>query len=562
MRLLFYSLIFTSFSALSQAPAWQWGTGDVAKFWPSGLQAGSSGKLYFCGSFYDSLTLGTFNFTTNGDYDISIAQFDTSGNALWAKIISGEKSEGAGLAADGNGNVYLAGNFSSKQLTIGAVTHTNVQTSSQSYDFTDLFITKLDPTGNFLWSKTYGTWKQEYLTSLAVDRSGNLLVTGYFYDLPLVFGTTTLTSMSPGTVCQQAFVAKLDPSGNIIWAKRFGSSENSYDVYGGQITTDGSRNIIISGGYVNSAIFGTSTLTGTAGDIDVYVTKLDSTGNVIWVKNIQGPQYQFTSSIKTDKQDNIYILGEPGLSASVGSNTYTSCGGTDVLLTKYDPNGNVLWVKLIGTQDDELANDICMDNGNNIYITGKSLNDSIRINGQTVFVSADTIGAFIMKLNSQGNSLWLKAVEGNTSHIGILVEVSNDGDLFFSGTGFSSAIFGQDTISGSSTPMTPAFIFSLAKMHVHNSVITVGTKDAEQVHGLTVYPNPASDEIEVFSREDPVESLIISDLSGRILQSELNRHGVSPFHITLPPVENGVYLLTQKSASSVLTSKIIIQRNE
>ena len=177
-------------------------------------------------------TLIAFCFTT-----FSYAQ---QANFEWAKSFGGTSTDqGYSIALDSSGNVYTTGRFQgTADFDPGA--GTNNLTAQGDYD---VFIQKLDPSGNFLWAKSFGGTSYDVGYSIALDASGNIYTTGLFggtVDFDPGAGTNNLTAQGNFDV----FIQKLDPSGNFLWAKSFGGT--SYDV-GYSIALDASGNIYTTG---------------------------------------------------------------------------------------------------------------------------------------------------------------------------------------------------------------------------------------------------------------------------------------------------------------------------
>ena len=142
----------------------------------------------------------------------SIALFAQNEDWFWAKKAGGTSYDnGLSIAIDANENSYVTGYFSGS-ATFGTTT----LTSSSEY-YSDIFVAKLDNNSNWLWVKQAGGTNWDYGYGIAVDANGNSYVTGYFYN-SATFGTTTLTSSGYADI----FVAKLDSSGNWLWAKQAG----------------------------------------------------------------------------------------------------------------------------------------------------------------------------------------------------------------------------------------------------------------------------------------------------------------------------------------------------
>ncbi|MFZ4123907.1 MAG: SBBP repeat-containing protein [Candidatus Planktophila sp.] len=309
-----------------------------------------SGNIYTTGYFRGTADFdpgeGTFNLTNAGSGDAFVSKLNSAGDFLWAKRFGGTQSDRAySIAVDSSGNVYTTGYF---QATVdfdpGAGT-----SNLTSAGATDAFVSKLDSAGDFLWAKRFGGTQSERAYSIAVDGSGNVYTTGYFsgtVDFDPGAGTSNLTSVGQG----DAFVSKLDSAGDLIWAKSFGGTESDLGL---SIAVDGSGNVYTTGYFRRTVDFdpgaGTSNLTSVGSD-DVFVSKLDSTGNLLWAKSFGGTSFDFPfeddfNSIAVDGSGNVYTTGyfqgtvdfDPG----EGTSNLTSAGYTDVFVLKLTSSGDV-----------------------------------------------------------------------------------------------------------------------------------------------------------------------------------------------------------------------------
>jgi hypothetical protein len=155
------------------------------------------------GNFQGTADFGTKTLTSTGLGDVFVAKLDTTGAVMWAQPAGGTSGDnGYGIAVDSSGTSHVVGHFAGT-ATFGSTTLT-------SKGMSDVFVTKLDSTGTFMWAQSAGGMSMEFGYGIALDGSGNSYVTGMF-QATATFGTTTLTSKSKGL--GDVFVARVDKSG-------------------------------------------------------------------------------------------------------------------------------------------------------------------------------------------------------------------------------------------------------------------------------------------------------------------------------------------------------------
>lgn len=224
-----------------------------------------------------------------------------------------------------------------------------------------------------VWAKQFTGKLFDGGLAVTADAAGNIYATGYFSsttDFDPGPGIFNLTAVN----AEDIFVAKLSPNGNLLWAKAIGDFR--YQA-GYAITLDVSGNIIVTGIFFGTVDFdpgpGETKLTS-AGNEDVFVLKLNSNGDFIWAKKTGGPTNDFSNSITTDKSGNIYFTGyfdgTANFNTGTGVQLLASQGLTDAYICKLSSVGELLWVKGIGGNSTETAFSIGIDNENNVYATG------------------------------------------------------------------------------------------------------------------------------------------------------------------------------------------------
>ena len=346
----------------------------------TGLDAGyriavdSNGNVYTTGLFSGTVDfdpgVSIFNLTSAGSSDIFVSKLNSGGDFVWAKSMGGTGSdEGHDITVDSNGNVYIAGFFSgTADFDPGA--DTSNLTSAGSVD---IFVSKLDSSGDFLWAKSMGGTGFDNVYCITLDSSGNVYTTGFFYatvDFDPGIGIANLTSVGSGDI----FVSKLNSNGDFIWAKSMGGTT---DDSGFGITVDSSNNVYATGAFSGTADFdpsaGTSNLTS-LGSVDIFVSKLNSSGDFIWAKSMGGTGDDQGNSITIDPSGNIYTTGyfygtadfDPG----AGTSNLTSVGSGDIFVSKLDSNGNFVWAKSMGGTDYDQGSSISVDSSGNVYTSG------------------------------------------------------------------------------------------------------------------------------------------------------------------------------------------------
>ncbi len=367
----------------------------------------------------------------------------------WAKSMGGiSNSEGDAIVTDASGNVFTAGQFyNTADFDPGPAAFT--LTAAGAIGWQDIFITKFDANGNFIWAKQLGGTSYEFPKGMTIDASGNLLLTGYFNgtaDFDPGSGVSNLISVGAGT---DIFICKLDNDGNFVWADRIGGPSNDQSL---AIATDPSGNVYTTGSYFGTVDFdpsaaGTSNLFS-SGSIDIFISKLDASGNFVWARKFGGPTVENGSAITIDGGGNVISTGsfagtvdfDPG----AGTANLTSAGSYDAYVSKLDANGNFIWAKamIIGTSDG-YPQSIGVDGSDNIITSGYfSGTADFDPSGATFTLSSAGLDdAFIAKLDASGIFVWAGRMGGNSTDQVKGMVVNAAGESFLTGLFTNTADF-------------------------------------------------------------------------------------------------------------------------
>jgi len=328
-----------------------------------GIAVDASGNCYVTGYFMGTASFGSTNLTSTNGKNIFIAKYATSNGALtWAKSVSvtGD-AEGAGIDVDAAGNCYITGYF---RNTATFKTGLSLTASGGL----DAFVAKYNTSGTCLWAKKGGGSGLDRAYGITVIKN-SLAITGY-YESTGTFGSTQLTSAGGG----DAFVAKYDTSGTLGWAKSFGGSNTDY---GHAVAMDTSGNCFVSGRFEIQALFQTTTL-NSYGSYDVFLAKLSNNGSLQWVKNYGGTNLDYTKSLILNKYyDAVYLSGAFAVDASFDSLSVSSVTNSqDVFVAKVDTTGDVLWAIAGGGLYDDDGNGVAVDTFGGVYVAGSFYNSS------------------------------------------------------------------------------------------------------------------------------------------------------------------------------------------
>ncbi|MGK7915749.1 MAG: SBBP repeat-containing protein, partial [Prochloraceae cyanobacterium] len=345
-----------------------------------GVAVDSNSNVFIAGS-----TEGSLGDTNLGSSDTWIAKYDSQGNLLWNRQLgTPDLDRFQGLATDLNGDVYLSGS------TLRTIEGTFTIDS-------DAWVAKYDSQGNLLWNQQLASSGSESPTGVATDSEGNLYISGS-------------TRGTPGEGGSSAWLIKYDSQGNLLSNQQLEASGS--EVSAG-IAIDNSGNLYLSG--VTDSTSGGS-------DSDAWIAKYNADGNLLWDRQLGSSEYDYSQAVATDSNGNVYLSG--GTNGAIeGGNA----GLNDAWVAKYDPEGNLLWTKQIGTVGNDSAEAVTTDLEGNVYISGLT-------NGTIGEVNAGDSDAWVAKYDPDGNLLWTEQFGSPERDDSLGVALDSNNALYLSGS--------------------------------------------------------------------------------------------------------------------------------
>ena len=462
---------------------------------------------------------------------------------LWAVGAGGTGGDaGESIEIDSQGNQYVTGYFSDT-VTFGS------QTLSSNGDL-DIFVAKLDPSGNWLWAAQAGGTDRDCGFDISLDSAGNAYVVGYF-KYAATFGNHTLTAN--GYWSSDIFVAKLDPNGNWIWAVNAGGTE--YDV-GFGIALDGAGNAWVTGYFGGTATFGNVTLT-TNGYYDIFVAKLDSSGNWLWAVKAGGTESDEGTNIIVDGMGNAWVTGYFGDTTTFGSQTLTSSGSDDIFVAKLDSSGNWIWAVQAGGISIDRGYDIVVDGEGNAWVTGHFYGTAT-FGSHTLTASGGAYDGdmFAAKLDPSGNWLWAAQAGGISNQGGNGIVVDGAGNAYVTGYFGGTTNFGSQTVTSSGG--NDIFVAKLGNVTSIEDVLA--PEAVARLHDA--WPNPLNRGACALIKADITERskgiLSIFNLRGQSVARYELGPGTHQISLSGEKLPAGVYLYSLQCGAFRETKKLVL----
>lgn len=322
----------------------------------------------------------------------------------WVKYQGGNNvDETLAVTSDNSGSTYTTGYFS----TAAQINGQNLSVVG----LTDMFLTKIDVFGDNVWSISAGGSGSDRGLGVAVDGSGNVLVSGFFTG-SMNFGNGV--SITSNGNSRDIYVAKYNSAGVAQWARAAGSPGNNDRA--NSVAVDGDGNVFITGEFSGEASFGSLSLSSLNGTTDAFVAKYSADGTEQWAKKGSSATSDRGLAVVTDSQGDVYACGT--FSGDITfDNTYSNTIQNALFVVKYSAEGDESWVRWAGGTSQSIAYDIDTD-GSGVYITG-DFGESITFfggSGTNVLNSGYDNAVFVVNYSGSGAYQWGES-QGSSSPV-------------------------------------------------------------------------------------------------------------------------------------------------
>jgi hypothetical protein len=528
---------------------WAYSFGGIYNDYGYGITKDSQGNLYVAGTFQSgSVNIGNLVLqnSSNGLDEVMLMKFSPTGQPIWVRNAGSTSTleRCSAIAIDAADNVIICGYFAS--LSMNFDSSVTINNSAGTTD--EIFVAKYNSNGTLLWATSLAGAGQEAAKAVCSDGQGNTYLGGWYSNLTPSIGGLTVPS-APGL---GGFVVKLNAAGVPVWVKTQQSSgleeTNSItcDPFGNVIATGRflSNSMTIDGV--------TLTNSNTNNTSDVYVVKYDSTGTLLWARSFTGSSSETPYNVSADQNGNIYTSGLYA-SSTFGSNglTVANAGQSDSYILKLDSAGNIQWLRSANGMLNDLLLCGTMNTNNEYCVAGIFNSPSITSNGLTISRTQvpNTSDLLVLRYSQNGSIIGGSIAHGTglNSIVSDIIDAPNSQYYVaghFSGT---NLYVGPTTFTNNNQGGSHDFFIA----EVTNTF--TGIEEETEMGTIVIYPNPASTEVTLqFPKAVTNAEIRITDLSGKILQTT-NGYAGTNIQISLEGLAAGHYLLsiTEEGKASI-----------
>lgn len=525
---------------------------------PSNSVAIRNDRIYITGTTNDTafeVTPGCIQSVHGGSSDLYLSAFDTSGTLIWSTFLGGNGYElYPSLKIDTNGFLYLSAVSNSNNFPVSSGAYQS--TSGGQYD---AVLLKITDTGALVWSTFFGGSNSDLGIDLNLDEDGNIVLAGQTASTDFPVSTGAHQTLHSGA--NDAFVARFNSSGSMIWSTYYGGTQ-SEDIHA--VAIDKQKNIFVTGMTMSTDLYLTAGAQqpGLAGGFDIYLASFDSNGVVRWSTYHGGYLDDDALGMTCDSSGSVYVSGKTfSTDFPVTTNAWqdTLRGAEDAIVSGFENNGNLIFSSYLGSTLNDAATKILDGTGNKMFLllesegvlppTDTSLHD-------IPFGGSD---AWLLQFDSQDFSLNFSSYFGGSMLETAAGLALDDTNIVFCGITMSPNLdFGNlnpyQTSHGGGLDAYWAMISI-------NHVIPIDTTDTTDTSGIimhhidpfTIYPNPASNYFSLLNDPCDEGTINLLNFDGKLIRKySLNNVGYD-----LTGIKSGAYVI-QRDAENCYWRKILI----
>ncbi|MDP4842883.1 MAG: hypothetical protein NWR83_00385, partial [Salibacteraceae bacterium] len=422
------------------------------------IDTDSSGNTVLVGSFTGSINIDTITLSTSstGNTSSFIAKFNQAGDVIWAlDFAESTNSFYAGAVAvsadQATGDIYCVGAYDAS-FSIAGSTLPYVSSG------TDIYLVKFNSQGVAQWAKGFTGPNSDLPTDVVFEPvSNSVYVIGESID-SITIGTQVISATGSGFLPKFQFLARYSASGTFEWVEDFQTSGSgfflNYNQGAGALATLTNGDVILAGTFDLSITLGTQTLSSSGSfDSEGFLSRIDSSGNVIWAQTIGGSGQDYVRDVAVDLNNNIWITGNVDGTATLDTFNFSG-SNSGVFVARLDSAGDASYAYANGISASNAGNGVAVDPLGNAYVVGSYFNSitfgSFTLTGFTTF----TTKLYVAKYNISTSSWeWAigpnYAVGSSSTEDAKAIAVDEEDGVIVTGSFYGAMSLGPNTIISS-----------------------------------------------------------------------------------------------------------------
>lgn len=364
--------------------AWMKAYGNIYGHRTKGVSVDASNGIYVTGSFRGIVNYGKGNLDAGTGLDIFAVKLDGGGNTLWSKTFGAEpgSSSGNDITLLTDGKVAVAAQCEDDFGFGGPVL--------SDYGEGDACYVVLDTLGNYVRANLYGDAVPQVADSIAALPAGEAVLGGRFQGTLPLSGSIVLSQASDA-----GFVTRIGPNFT-VWGLSIPTESPESPVF---VAANAAGDVFVATSFTKDISVSVGTFSNKGGT-DLLLAKVDATGNLVWVKTFGDAQDQKASAIEVNSKGEVVVGGNYAGILDFGTTKLTSVDKQDGFVAALDDDGNILWAKNLGGNEDQWVSSIAVDPTDALAIGGH-FTGNLQTGDQTI-ASVGAQDGFVMKLGPDG----------------------------------------------------------------------------------------------------------------------------------------------------------------
>jgi hypothetical protein len=454
-------------------------------------------------------TFGVTQDTFAGNYDAVVTRFDKNGNCLWSAFYGGTNFDGAYQVIAFDSTFVIAGMSSSTDLPLLNAAQTN---NAGSYD---AFLVTLNDSGQLVRSTYYGGSGSDQGLAIAKGINGEIVLAGSTTSTNLPFASTGFQGTMAGMI--DAFITVFDDSLHAQWSTYYGGN-NVEDIHTVTVTPQNEIAFAGATRSFDFPVTPNAYQNGLLNQPDNYIVKFSMSGARLYATFFGGTNNEDANGIVGDDDGNLYLSGFTYSADFPTAGTIfqpTILGQNDVYVSRFDSTGQLVWSTYIGGSGQDVAWGMYRL-GRYIFICGQTESTTFPVSANaiqsTYSVNSD---GFVIKMDTSGQMVCGTFMGGNGVDALLAMVVDADTNVIACGDSYSTDLAVTNPYQNTNAGAGDGYV---VKFGMSEQLLSTSSVSNAELHALTIFPNPADETLTIEMKGSTISELKIIDATGRLVK--------------------------------------------